>query len=618
MVRQYLGRALAMAAAAAMFATSLCAQSIAAADAAFMEQHFAAADSAYRDVLARGTPADRKLAAIALARLDWRIDRDTARAMRDLRPFAGTAPALVMASRARLAFGNVSGALSAARGAIAAAHDAEERRDAAVALADAASHPYERSCLDSAAHAPARNPAALRAALAHLRTIVAAEPGRLEPAARLVRIAAIAGDWPSLALAVRSYYVVGRRVPDGPLVRAETELRAMDSVAAAENARHAFAALVNAKLFEPAALITTCGALARRPHDAHAREIIAYARFLRDARRITDSYYADVARAHADAAQWKSTLFAAGRRLWPKLDWRTPAPAYSPALLGSELDRRFGLVANLGTTAGTLDLHAGHRISDETRTVNQYGKTATVRFAVLDGMISDGYQTWAWDGSAAHGGWASSDVIIQVRQAYANGPLRAWHSITDSAAIARDAKTLARDSAVDAAHAHDDQVGDFPSLEERLLRDARLALLDSLRGSGLAGATLQGAFERIDGAYVDESSIFAHEGRHAIDRGLHLADSTAANLEYRAKLSEVAFAPSPRLALSGIVVAAEGDSTPHGIANAKLLRGLLDWMTQHAPALRNSGVPLALEIPLLTDDQLRAAVRSLDPLAAAP
>lgn len=607
-----------MAAAVAMAASPLAAQGIAAADAAFMEQHFAAADSAYRAVLASGTLADRGLAAVALAGIEWRIGRDSTRAMRDLRPFAGTAPALVMMSRARLAFGNVPGALAAARAAIATAHDAEARRDAAVALADAASYPYERSCLDADAHAPARNPAALRDALARLRTIVTAEPGQLEPAARLVRVAAITGDWSSLAAGVRSYYVVGSRVPDGPLVRADSELNALDGAATAERPRHAFDALVSAKLFESGALIATCGALAKRPHDARTREIVAYARFLRDARRITNSYYGDVARARGDTAQWKTDLFAAGGRLWPRLDSRTPAAAYSPALLGAELDRRFALVVNIGTTAGTLDLHAGHRISDETRTVHQYGRTATVHFAVLDGMISDGYQTWAWDGSAAHGGWASDSVIIQVREAYANGPLRAWHSITDSAAIIRDAKTIARDSAADAARAHGSGAGDFPSLEERLLRDVRRALLDSLRASGLAGAALQSAFEHTYGGWVDESSIFAHEGRHAIDRGLHLADSSAANLEYRAKLSEVAFAPSPRLALSGIVRASESDSTPHGIANAKLMLGLLDWMARHAAPLRDPAIPLALQIPKLTDDQLRAAVRSLDPLATPP
>lgn len=610
MIWQYLG---AMGTAAAL-AMPLAAQGTAAGDAAFMQQHFTLADSAYRDVLAHGSPDDRKRAALALAGMDWHIQRDTTRAMRDLQAFAGTVPALVMASRARLASGNVTGAMAAARGAIAAAHDDQGRRDAAVALADVALFTPEHSCLDSATPISPRNDAAIRDARSHLHRIVVVEPGQLEPAGRLIRLAALTGDWPSLAVGVRSYYVVGHRVPGGPLVLAESALRAMDSEGVSEMGRHAFAALVDAKQFEAAALIVTCGSLAGQPHDAHTREIIAYARFLRDAERTTERYYGEVARAHGDTARWQASFFAAGRRLWPLLDWQGPVPEFTPDTLVGELDLRFGLVVNLGTTAGTFDLHAGHRISDEARVVSQYGHTATVRFAVLDGMISDGYQSWAWDGIAQHGGWASSDLIIQVREAYANGPLRAWHASTDSAAIRRNAGIIARDSAADIAHTDETAVGDFSSLQERLIRDARLFLLDSLRASGLTGAALQSRFEHRYGDDVDESSIFAHEGRHAIDRGLHLTDSTAANLEYRAKLSEVAFAPSPRLALSGIVVASSSDDTPHGIANARLMRGLLDWMAHHAPTPRDAS--LALAIPLLTDEQLREAVRSLDPLAA--
>ncbi|MEO5797975.1 MAG: hypothetical protein ABIS00_00905 [Gemmatimonadales bacterium] len=614
MIRQYLGAIVTL----ATLAAPLASQGVAAGEAAFMQQEFVLADSAYREVLAHGTSADRKLAALALAGMDWRVQRDTARAIHDLVPFAGTPPALIMTSRARLGFGNVTGAMSAAQAAMVAARDEEERRTAAGALADAALFTPERSCLDSTPPIAPRDDAAVRDALAQLRAIVAAEPGQLDPAARLIRLAAITGDWASLELGVRSYYVVGRRLPGGPLTLAESELRAMDSAAVPDKAWHAFAALVQAKLFESAALIVTCGPPARQPHDSHTREIIAYAHFLREARRITEVYYGDVARAQADTAQWQSSLVAAGRRLWPQLDWQGSVPSFSQERLTGELDRRFGLVVNVGRTAGTLDLHAGHRISDEARVVRQYGQTATVRFAVLDGMISDGYQSWAWDGIAQHGGWASSDVIIQVREAYANGPLRAWHTTTDSATGARIAQTIARDSAVDVARADSARVWDFPSLAERLIRDARLALLDSLRASGLTGVALQSRFEHSYGDEVDESSIFAHEGRHAIDRGLQLADSTPANLEYRAKLSEVAFAPSPRLALSGIVATGPGDVTPHGVANARLMRGLLDWMGQHAPTLRNRSLPLALEIPLLTDDQLREAVRSLDPLAAAP
>ncbi|MEP6621326.1 MAG: hypothetical protein ABJE47_18515 [bacterium] len=124
-------------------------------------------------------------------------------------------------------------------------------------------------------------------------------------------------------------------------------------------------------------------------------------------------YYGDVANARGDTVRWKARLDSAGQLLWPHLvDPRRPSPFTLDSLL-AVLDRRFGLSTNVGTTAGTLDLHAGHAISNERRTVRQYGHSAAVRFTVLDGMVSDGYQSWAWGGHPAHGGWATESEIIR-------------------------------------------------------------------------------------------------------------------------------------------------------------------------------------------------------------
>ena len=597
-------------------ATQAAAQDLATADAAFMQQHFPDAQRAYRSVLATGSPSDRKQAALALAVIDWMVDADTAQAMRDLHPFISTAPALTMASRARLNAHNVSGARTAAGSAIAAARDAEERRDASVALADAALYPYEAACLDSTAPRPGASAAsAAREAKARLRASVGAELGHLDASERLVRLAVISSDWETLALGWRSYYAVGRRVPGGPLVRAESELDSMAHAAPARKALHAYAALVDSKLFQPAALIVTCGALASRSPTAEMRQTAAYARFLRDATHATNAYYRNVALGHPDLDAYRAHLDSLGKRLWPHLVWNGSPPAYDLPALELDAEKRFDLVANMGNTGDVVDLHAGHRISTESRDVVQYGKRGHLTFSVLDGMISDGYQTWAWDGRAAHGGWASATEIIQVRDGYAEGPLKAWHSVTEPAIVARDATTLARDSTADLARARAGEIAYFPSIDERLRRDVRVELLDSLRRTGLAGRELELAFVRTYGDDVDESSIFVHEGRHAIDKILKIADSSAKNLEYQAKLSELAFAPLPKLALSVILGPNTGDETPHGIADAKIMGQLLAWMRLHGFSEGANDLPLPLQIPRLTDAQIRAVSRSLDPLA---
>jgi hypothetical protein len=89
--------------------------------------------------------------------------------------------------------------------------------------------------------------------------------------------------------------------------------------------------------------------------------------------------------------------------------------------------------------------------------------------------------------------------------------------------------------------------------------------------------------------------------------------------EYRAKLSQVVFAPRPRLALHGTMSATVGDRTPHGRANERVLRGILAWMQAHAGEIAglDPAAPLLPQLPRLSDAQLREAFSSLDPLAGA-
>ena len=55
---------------------------------------------------------------------------------------------------------------------------------------------------------------------------------------------------------------------------------------------------------------------------------------------------------------------------------------------------------------------------------------AFVSRIALDRMISNGYESWVWDGRQAHGGWAKEDRVYQVRPGYADAALglleRAW------------------------------------------------------------------------------------------------------------------------------------------------------------------------------------------------
>jgi hypothetical protein len=257
----------------------------------------------------------------------------------------------------------------------------------------------------------------------------------------------------------------------------------------------------------------------------------------------------------------------------------------------------------------------GHRVVDEAREVTQYGHTAKVRFVALDSMVSNGFESWAWDGRAQHGGWASSDTIVQVRPAFADDAITAWRSITDPHERAESEREIARDTAGDDAKAAANPAAFLPGLAGRLAEQGREGLAARLRASGLEGDALRIAYLAAYQHAVEESSIYAHEGRHAIDKTLGEKFSTA-DLEFRAKLSQVAFAPEPRLTLGSIFDANIGDATPHGQANERVMKGLVAWMGDHAAEIAglDRARPLLPQFDRLTDEQIRAAFASLDPM----
>jgi hypothetical protein len=595
------------------------------AQAAFMSHDLAGAETAYRAVLAADTvAAHRREAATTLAAIAWRVRGDTAAAGRVLAEAAttpwGRFAALLERARMQRESGDYAAARASAGEAEAAAATEAERDEATESWAAATLEPLLRET----GRAPDR--AALRHAIARLDSLVQRSPGRLEPARLLILAGALASDVPALFAGWRSYYLIETGdTLTGLLAEPRRRLReAADAAVAGRgpNPRRRAVivhALADSRLFAAAAIVALApgtGGSTLATRDPHAREIVAYASFLDTVTRITDQYYRETALGKGSKNSWLAALDAAARALWPRLVWAGPPPRFSLDSAPPELDRRFGAVVNLGETAGYQDLHFGHRVFDERRTVQQYGHTGSVRFVALDAIVSNGFQSWAWDGRAQHGGWGNKDLIVQIRPAYVDAPVRAWREVTEPTTLRRIADEIRADSVADLSRSRETPVAYFPSVAGRLRRDGLLALLDSLRGAGYTSLELETAFERELGAAMLESSIFAHEGRHAIDDALGI-ELSSEEREYRAKLSEVAFASHPKVNLGGIISSNAGDDTPHGKANLRVMQGLDRWMRDHASEIArlDASAPLLPQLPLLTDAQLKAAFASLDPLA---
>lgn len=276
----------------------------------------------------------------------------------------------------------------------------------------------------------------------------------------------------------------------------------------------------------------------------------------------------------------------------------------------------YGLVGSVGMTNGYPSIHLGHVIENRDEQVTQYGHSAKIHFMAIDNMISNGFTSWLWDGSAMVGGWQSNGTIIQVRPAYVSGPLNAYRLTQDGPEHEKVIARQAKRAADDVAQLRQRPVATLEGLNDRL----RLQAADQVEKAARSKATNQQELRRLFLAEYSRAtfnhSIMIHEGRHAIDASLGVSGKDQSVLEYDAKLSELALSDYPRMALENIDRTLEG-SGPHDIAGARLFEGYRKWMEAHSSGIAryDPAIPALEQLDKLTDNQIREVARSLDPLA---
>jgi hypothetical protein len=546
-------------------------------------------------------PLRRQQALIRAARIDWYVFHDmrTARSTLAAVPDSSVEASFAHAERARLETELARDFVTARKEAVAAYVLARSGRDRDQALTlGAAATVEEARQARIAGRCPPDRERVVRA-VADLIAAISGTGPTLERSRLLLDAALFAGDLPTVQKAWRWYYAdVPALVPD-----------------ALSDRRTLGLALAAARLYEEADLVLRdpC-ADAPVSSDAAIRDILVYAAFTRRVSALAAEYHRTVAAGTADRIAFQHALGVESLGLWNALSWPGSPPPFTDDSVPAELGLRFGAVIALGETDGTFNLLYGHRISDETRTVEQYGHTASVRFVQLDGMVAGGYASWATRDDRGTGAWNDQGVIYQVRPLYADIPIRTWNDVMDSELRKRVAEQIRVETDRDAVRARNGAITAFSGLELRFRREYAEVLRDRLVATGLSGDALRDAFLLRVREDKLASSIWAHEGRHAIDKRLGVRASE--ELEYRAKLSEVAFAPAPRIAF-GSILSPVGTPGAHGVANARVLRGIGAWMRDHATGIAalDRSQPLLPQLDRLTDEELRAAFRSLDPLS---
>ena len=356
-----------------------------------------------------------------LAALDWRyhhrFDEARSRLLRAAESGGEPAEAWIALARMEQARENFTASREAANRALETARKDSERRAAGLALA--------RASLAEAAElrrgGEVGDTEALHAAVEDLYGRVTREPGDLEPSRLLLRAAVLLDRGDAALLAWRSYYHVAPGHP-GPnaIAGAGEELK-----------RILVKTLADTRFFTEAALV----ALDPRADESvrensRVRQVVAYARALRKVREVTEEFYRQTILGGGDPDEFEHQVKAQAPPVLMTMGINLQSPP-SDEELDELFDTHFGAYINIGRTAGYMDLHMGHRVVDETRTVKQYGHEAELRFVALDSMVSNGFQSWAWESGAQHGGWGGSTQIVQIRPAYVENPLMAWRKLND-------------------------------------------------------------------------------------------------------------------------------------------------------------------------------------------
>lgn len=574
-------------------------------------------------------PGEARLRAEArrnLARTRWKFhhDFDEAGALLTEAAGVGVEPAKAWAGRSEMERfrRDYSAAADAARRAVERAEGPFERRLAVMALSaavagEAAEQRLGGRTVDSEP---------LLEALELQRGLVRAQPGDHDAARLLLTLAVLLDRGADALEAWRAYYFVTNATPARGLLeapgRALHELwRGWPGESASNEQRAAVAdALSESGFYLEAALAVLSGHSDALMHRPRPRELVAYARFCRRVREVSDEFYRLTSLGEGDRTLYQRQLSEAAGELWPDLDNPSSGPPSNQrtglnAAIRGELAARFGAFGSLRNSGGFPSLHYGHLTARETRAVQQYGRTGTVTYTVVDHMVSNGFQTWAWNDTMETGGWATSGSIISVRSGLLREIVNIWNlydSPTERAAIE---EKMARDSIEDDDRARQGIVY-LPGLHFRIAEQGIERVVGRFRDRGLEGTALRLAAIRELRRIQEESAIFAHEGRHAIDLTVDTSQR-APELEFTAKLSQIAFSSEPRLGMLGILGPNLGDSTPHGRANLRFVKGAIEWMKAHEDEIEgfDSSRPHQPQLDLLTDRQLIEVARSMDPLA---
>ncbi len=352
-------------------------------------------------------------------------------------------------------------------------------------------------------------------------------------------------------------------------------------------------------------------------NNSDTKHLIRYSNYLEDLRVKTNEYYRKTAIKDDDNINFIEMLTSKNQKLYDVLiNQKLEKDTFSIRNFRRVIRQKFGAVQLVARTNSTdiTGLVMGHIVNERVRTIEQYGYKADFTFTELDMMISNNYASWFWEDRGA-GGYAIRNGFLRIKEMFKDLAINAWSVVTDSTTIKRYQKII--DQNLKYSNLTSNKSNVLYGLSYKLELDALSSLYMEVYNKGFRNTDLQLKFIEHYEAFRDNATMFAHEGRHSIDRAL-LADEYremgGAMIEYRGRLSQIAFSESPKLELMGMIDAIGSHAA--GQANKMIVDVAEKWILGHSDSIEdydNTKLPIS-QLYRMTNEQIRECYRDVDPL----
>ena len=381
-------------------------------------------------------------------------------------------------------------------------------------------------------------------------------------------------------------------------------------------AQKLFLGLFKSRLFWEAQTLQALSPNLVNSSSNEVKEALTYTTFVTQTHQQTLAYYLTVIKEGEVKGKLRKMIMPLIKKLWEGLSWKGKPNQFSWDVLITVLRKKFGAEYASGKTNGYLAFYGGHAIQDQTKAIDQYGKKGEIRYVSLDGMVANDFTGW-YRNHIRVGGWARKNMFVRLRPAYTTVGLHQWSILSDKVEqkkfLANLEQKLKEDELLAKKNPHTYLPGIAKKIEYRELK----RMLEEVKTKAKTQDNLQLKFIKYMKKLIKNSSIFVHEGRHVIDKNLP-QKFTSAELEYRAKLSEIALSPYPMYVfIRQVMTHSIGSHSSHGQGNLMVIKKLTQWMESNATSIKgfDKNRPTLVQIDLLTDTQLRTALQSFDPLA---